>query len=395
MTLLLRREGLMFHKFFRLTPLLIPVVGFLSFFAARAFALNPEQLLIVANRNVPESMELARYYMEKRKVPLQNLIQLDTAKEEHISREVYDETIASPIRSFLKRNDPQGKRIGCIVLMYGVPLRIGPHKLIAVLENEVKPKGTSSTGASADSELALVMERQYKLEGWLPNRFFIGYRGKVIKNMPQRVLLVSRLDGPSAYVVRRIIDDSIQVEKEGLQGKAYFDARWPDKGEKKDQSHYEIYDRAIHRTAAIVEKGKKLPVVLDQQEKLFQPGEAPDAALYCGWYSLAKYVDAFTWAKGAVGYHVASSECTTLKAKDSTVWCKMMLEKGVDATVGPVAEPYLESFPQPEIFFGCLLDGQLALAECYALSNPFWSWQQVLIGDPLYRPFKHQPGSKE
>jgi hypothetical protein len=35
-----------------------------------------------------------------------------------------------------------------------------------------------------------------------------------------------------------------------------------------------------------------------------------------------------------------------------------------------------------------LLDGRLTLAEVYALSKPFWSWQMVLIGDPLYRPFK-------
>jgi uncharacterized protein (TIGR03790 family) len=101
-------------------------------------------------------------------------------------------------------------------------------------------------------------------------------------------------------------------------------------------------------------------------------------------------VDAFTWVRGAVGFHIASQECQTLKNKGSQVWCKMMLEKGVAATLGPVAEPYVQTFPIPDLFFGLLLDGQLSLAECYALSNPFWSWQMVLIGDPLYRPFKNR-----
>jgi hypothetical protein len=41
----------------------------------------------------------------------------------------------------------------------------------------------------------------------------------------------------------------------------------------------------------------------------------------------------------------------------------------------------------PEVFFGCLCDGG-TLVECYTVSNPFWSWQMVLIGDPLYRPFR-------
>jgi uncharacterized protein (TIGR03790 family) len=137
-----------------------------------------------------------------------------------------------------------------------------------------------------------------------------------------------------------------------------------------------------------------MPVVVNNEPELFKTGECPGAALYCGWYSLGQYVPAFTWQKGAVGYHIASSECSTLKRKDSQVWCKRMLEEGVAATLGPTSEPYVQAFPVPEIFFGLLLDGRLSLAECYALSKPFWSWQMVLIGDPLYRPFALAGGEK-
>jgi uncharacterized protein (TIGR03790 family) len=331
------------------------------------------------------------------------------------------------VRDFLEKNDPEEEKFRCLVTMFGIPLRVLPPKLTAQEEKEsveiqtqydsvtVKiesAEGERDTqrlkglreeqerirkelrrakkvfqGAAVDSELALVGERNYSLEGWLPNRLFLGYQGRPAGNMPQKVMMVSRLDGPSKEVVRRIIDDSLETESEGLKGKSYFDARWP-YPEGKEVSSYALYDRAIHHAARLVEKSGKMPIVLDSQDKTFQPGECPDAALYCGWYSLAKYVDAFTWARGAVGYHIASSECSTLKAKGSQVWCKMMLEKGVAATLGPVAEPYVHAFPVPELFFGLLLEGRLTLAECYALSNPFWSWQMVLIGDPLYRPFK-------
>ena len=141
--------------------------------------------------------------------------------------------------------------------------------------------------------------------------------------------------------------------------------------------------------AQLVTQGGRLPVVVNDKPELFKPGECPNAVLYSGWYSHAKYVDAFAWQKGAVGYHIASSECSTLKSKKSQVWCKRMLEEGIAATLGPTSEPYLQAFPLPEIFFGLLLDGRLSLIECYALSNPYWSWQMVLIGDPLYRPFKN------
>ena len=104
-----------------------------------------------------------------------------------------------------------------------------------------------------------------------------------------------------------------------------------------------------------------MPVKLDSTERLFQPGEAPDpdAALYCGWYSLGKYVDAFTWRPGSVAYHIASSECATLKQKGSQVWCKRMLEEGAAAVIGPVDEPYVQAFPVPEVFFGLLVEGSL------------------------------------
>ena len=73
----------------------------------------------------------------------------------------------------------------------------------------------------------------------------------------------------------------------------------------------------------------------------------------------------------------------------------MMLEKGVAATAGPVGEPYVQAFPVPEIFFGFLAEGILSLVECYIISTPYLSWKMVLVGDPLYRPFKRRNSPKK
>ena len=389
----------------------------------RCSALTAEQIVVVANKMAWYSVDLAKYYMKVRNIPSGNLIQLKTTPDEICSREDYDKDIAAPVRAFLKKNDPGGDRFHCLVTIYGIPLRVLPPKVTseeqrevselqkrlehirdqikkqqeqqsdeelrplreeeAKLKKEIDRASKVFQGASVDSELALVREDRYSLEWWLPNKYFLGYRNKKIQGMPENVILVSRLDGPSEKIVRRVIEDSLTTEKEGLRGHAYFDGRWPDPGEKEVKNAGSIYDRAIHRAALLVEKSKLMPVTVDSSERLFQPGECPNAALYCGWYSYGHYIDAFTWARGAVGYHIASAEATTLRSKGSQVWCKAMLEKGVAATLGPVGEPYLESFPSPDLFFGLLIDGRLTLAECYALSNPFWSWQMVLIGDPL------------
>ena len=106
---------------------------------------------------------------------------------------------------------------------------------------------------------------------------------------------------------------------------------------------------------------------------------------------MAKYVDAFDWRPGSVGYHLASGEAATLRKSKSQVWCKRMLEDGVCATLGPVHEPYLGAFPRPDEFFVLLMSGRYSLVECFYRTKPFNSWVMTLIGDPLYNPFKNRP----
>jgi len=218
---------------------------------------------------------------------------------------------------------------------------------------------------------------------WVPNPYFLGFSDQKLKVEKSEVLMTARLDGPDSDTVKRIIDDTIEAEENGMTGTACFDARW-EYPEKKKVSGYALYDRSIHRAYQHLKTKSGVQVKLNQTSDLFQEGDCPDAILYCGWYSLANYVDAFDWKKGAVGYHIASSECHSLKAANTNAWCKKMIDDGIAATIGPVGEPYVQSFPMPEIFFKYLVEKQLTLAESYLVSLPYLSWKMVLVGDPLY-----------
>ncbi|RUM42824.1 MAG: TIGR03790 family protein [Desulfocapsa sp.] len=350
-----------------------------------AEALEAREVLVVANGQEGAGVALARFYMEQRNIPPENLLIIQTAVKEGIPRYYYDDEIAEPIREFLEDKPT----ISCLLLIYGIPLRIDGHGLnnTVLLEKENHTaRRKRDPVASVDSELSLVRVAEHPVVDWIANPYFLQFQTEKTAYVKGQVLMVARLDGPDEKTVRRLITDSLQVEKKGLSGTAYFDARWPQPQEQKKLQGYGLYDNAIHEAAKITEKA--LPTVLDQRPELFQDGEAPDAALYCGWYSHAKYVDAFDWQQGAVAYHIASSECTTLKKEGSQVWCKRLLEEGVAATIGPVGEPYVQAFPFPQIFFGLLLDGDFTLAEAYFLSLPYISWKMVLIGDPLYQPFR-------
>jgi uncharacterized protein (TIGR03790 family) len=395
-----------------------------------AWALQPEELLLIANPRSSEGVELARLYQQKRKIPPENLLLVSLPKTEDLSREQYETQLVDPLREFLDRRG--GGPIRCLVLFYGIPLRVAPPELSREewrrseelqfkkkgidwqiensrgneaerrslqqqseqLAKEIDALKKGDQGAAVDSELSLALNDHYRLDKWLPNPHFVRLqksKGWLSFDRGQ-VLMVARLDGPSPGSVRRMIDDSLRAEADGLTGNAYFDARWP-LPKAANPEGYALYDASLHKAAKVTETLSHLRVTLDQQESVLPPGSAPDAALYCGWYSLGRYVDAFDWRPGAVAYHIASSECTTLKKAGSQVWCKRLLEDGVAATIGPVAEPYLETFPLPDLFFAFLLGGDYTLVESYFLSLPFLSWQMVLIGDPLYRPFRNRGSS--
>jgi uncharacterized protein (TIGR03790 family) len=511
-----------------------------------AFALSAWDLVIVYNRNLPDSRAVAAYYAKKRRVPLDHLVGVDVSTSEDMSRKDYDNKLVPPVRAMVEKLLTQG-RTPAVLLVYGIPLRVGgvpqtkPEKELMTLAaarvkecqdqvvpliqkldqltgrarpsprltyppvaflpkaqaamlrgnayltktpatpaNEkaraeitsllVKLGGTTPEGrallagmarsqnrrqalqrrellgldqarqdeklqeelfrgvllatarknaaairanhgllgelkfwyavwkltgntqslAAVDSELTLIVAGPYQKAGWLPNPFHIRYEHlSFIRDLRHKTIMVGRLDGPTPAIARRLVDDALATEQVGLRGVFYIDARGL-KGPERP-GNYVWFDKHLLHLYYLVSKYSSMKVVLDRKPGLFPPGSCPNAALYCGWYSLRNYVPAFRWNRGSVGYHVASLEASTLKKPGSNVWCKRMLEEGVAATLGPVTEPFLISFPLPDQFFPLLMTGRMTLLEVYFRTVPELSWMQILIGDPLYWPFKNHP----
>jgi len=220
---------------------------------------------------------------------------------------------------------------------------------------------------------------EYELYRWQPNEL----KGRV----PGLgfTLMVSRLDGPNERIAKGLIDKAIAAEKTTLKGTAYIDSRGIAKNKKLYSHGY--FDQSLRDLAVLTKFRTNMAVKQERTEELFPVGSCPRTAIYCGWYSLKKYIDAFDFVDGAIGYHIASLEAVDLRDPNSSQWCPAMLKDGVTATLGAVAEPYLLSFPEPREFFLELFNGR-CLVEAYYYTKPFNSWQLVLIGDPLYRPLK-------
>jgi len=402
-------------------------------FSVSALALEAEEILVIVNRNISDSSRVGRYYCEKRNVPYENILYLHLGKKlvETISRDGYEKWIAEPVLFELLKNRALGQ-IRCLLTTYGVPTKIGCRKPLEGQEDKLKQLEQSfkqqkakieqlklddsgdkakaadelkksklmlarlkrqidyikgrETNASVDSELSMVLVGDYELYRWQPNKLKGGMLG-----LDFQTLMVSRLDAASCEIAMGLVDKALKAEKTGLKGRAYIDSRGLKNGK---AGSYGYYDQSLRDMVLLTEVRTEMPVKEEQTGELFAPGTCPDTGIYCGWYSNGKYVDAFDFVDGAVGYHIASSEATWLHDPNGAQWCTAMLRDGIAATLGPVAEPYLHSFPEPKVFFAELYKGT-CLVETYYRTKPFNSWMLLLIGDPLYRPFaKDQPSGR-
>lgn len=257
-----------------------------------------------------------------------------------------------------------------------------------LLDTQIEYFQSDYTVAALDSELSLLWWNYYPRKHWIVNPMhYVSADGA-----SPPVLMVMRLDGPQGGNVRELIASSIKAEREGLRGRVVLDSRGiPPADANGKPDAYGVYDESIRRLGELIRTRTKLPLTIDDNPGVLPPRVARDVAVYCGWYSLRNYVPACSFAPGAVGYHIASLEMVSLRGPQEKGWVKGLLEDGMAATMGAVAEPYLHAFPPADDFFPLLMTGKLTLAEVYWRTCPLSSWMICMIGDPLYTPYKIKP----
>lgn len=359
---------------------------------------NPyaEATLVVYNETDKDSVELAHYYTEKRGIPKDQVIGLKCPKIEEINRDEYEHSIAEPLkkiftaRGWWKLREPdsplgpvESNKIRFVALIRGVPLKVAqvanyPGDKI----NGPSPVGTTNS-ASVDSELSVLGFRTQVISGALANPYFRSFSSIADARRPE-LMLVCRLDAPSAAVVKRMIDDSLAAEESGLTGIAYVDAR------NIKEAGYSEGDSWLYALANSARR-HGTPVVLDNGPGLF-PENYPmtRAGLYFGWYTehmSGPFVrPEFRFARGAVAVHIHSYSALTLR-DPLHHWAGPLLSVGAAATFGNVYEPYLALTPQLDVFYDRLRAG-FTFAESGYMAQRALSWMTTFLGDPLYRPYK-------
>jgi uncharacterized protein (TIGR03790 family) len=354
-------------------------------------------VVLLANREDPDSLAIARHYAAVRGVPLKNIIALPLRSAETITWPEFVASLWQPLLDELVRTgwidavpmisrDAVGRRvygahshrISALVVCRGVPLRIDhdSNLLSDAAGTRIPPQFRTNAGA-VDSELSLIAQPNYAINGFVANPLFAQESPSALAR--DSVVKVSRLDGPSVADAMELVDLAVAAEASGLWGRAYVDFSGRDP----------LGDRWLEDVRKRLLQ-EPFDIVIDRASEPFAEDARFDApVLYFGWYArditgpLAART--FRFPVGAIALHIHSYSAVSLRSATAG-WVGPLVARGATAALGNVREPFLQHTHRPDLLLRVLLRGAtLADAAYYAL--PSLSWQAVLVGDPLYRPF--------
>lgn len=355
--------------------------------------------VVLVNSRQSDSVALGEFYVEKRGIPRANLIALPMPVAETITWREFVDQIWQPLQDELHRrrwiegvlsdqldllgrrkSALTGHRIAFLVVCRGTPLRINNDPTLQI-EPAVAarlPEQFRQDQAAVDSELSLLAQSPQPTFGFLPNPLF---RLRQVSDLSaELVVKVARLDGPNEADVRGLVTNALAAEQNGLLGRYYVDFGGP----------HPTGDRWFEATRA---KLSELGFFGDADRKstTFDVADRFDApVLYFGWYAgnlNGPFTrEGFRFPPGAIALHIHSYSAHTVRDANSG-WVGPLVARGVTATFGNVFEPYLEFTLRPDLLVERLADGA-TLGEAAYYATPVLSWQGVIVGDPLYRPFK-------
>jgi uncharacterized protein (TIGR03790 family) len=365
------------------------------------------EVVVVYNGLVPGSKEVAQHYAKVRQVPALQVIGMDLPIGEALTRKEYLSSLQEPLLKALEdrglfkfgpatNQSPDVRfggapfrvlvqsRIRYIVLCYGVPLMIAKDQALVEPNTGHMPPEMQRNSGAVDTQLALLpaVEQRLPWTGPLGSPFY-ALTNRSQFHPTNGILMVTRLDGPSAEIARGLIDKAIDAETNGWWGRACFDAR----GLGTNDS-YRRGDDWI-RGAASVAQRYGFETYLDEKPETFSPGfPMPQVALYAGWYD--QHVSgpfsqpSFEFMPGAFAYHLYSFSAQTIRSTNS--WVGTLLQRGATCTMGAVDEPYLMGTPDISTLVHRLTFLGFTFGEAAYAAQGSLSWQTTIIGDPLYRP---------
>lgn len=318
---------------------------FMCMSALHAESITAENLAIIVNISDRQSVELAKYYQEKRHVADKNIIRV--AFDSDVNE--ISKTDFIPVLEEIKRKT--GSHIRAYAVSWTRPYIVGCM--------------------SMTSAIALGYDEKYCATGCRPTQkseYYDLKPGASVDHVKPTMMLA----GPDTDTVKALVDRGVSADFSRPNGNAYL---------------VSTSDKARNVRSVDFEKIRQLYNELLNVQIIDADfiRNRKDVFLYFTGISKVRYLKTLEFIPGAVADHLTSTGGDLLGTRQmsSLAW----LQAGATASYGNVVEPcnFIGKFPHPGVFMYHYLNGD-ALVDAYwkSVSMP---GQGIFIGEPLARPF--------
>jgi len=372
-----------------------------------ASATISDEILIIVNDASPTSKAVGMDYAGKRHV--KNILHVrceDSAlrqKNETIELKTYAEQIEAPLRHFLQSHTS----INFIVTTKGVPIRISGAPLGWADAGTLKASLDSYLAAFGYDKLAGAVKVEFKMPdskvpGWAwENRY---WNAKIsFTHAKFGGYLVTRLDGYTQADALSLTAHALAAESHLVQGFVLLDVdATRGLGDKTAQpaalpgtvitaeSAWDAWNAdMIHAHEELVRR--RVPDRLDLTETFV--GNQENLIGYFSWgsndahFSQAAY-RSLRFLPGAIAdTAVSTGGRSFFRQIEGQSMIADLIAQGITGVKGYTDEPLLQAVASPTIALDRYLSG-FTLAESLYAASHFVGWTDIVIGDPIARPYR-------
>jgi uncharacterized protein (TIGR03790 family) len=337
---------------------------------------DSERVLVVENRKSALSKRIADYYSKKRKIL--NRLTLDCTTSEEVSETDFETQIFNPLKEHLD-DHPE---IEFVVLTKDIPIRIGDQggysvdAMLVGMYLKVEPIRQKAGQFEPDEvDLDEAVKR-------VKNPFF---RSKTrFSRTKTGMVLVTRLTGYDWKDCKGLIDRSLNAKRN--EAPILLDSQ-PQFGP--DDPHYSMEQDLYQASELLPSKGLAVtydanPTFVGSEQKLggYVSWGSNDPRFNHSMYRSLRFVP------GALAETFVSTSGRTFEpTKGGQSLIADLIRQGATGAKGYVSEPFTFALCRSEVLFDRYHDG-FNLAEAFYAASPVIKWKDIVVGDPLCRPFK-------
>lgn len=338
----------------------------LPVFAGRQATGEQAHVLVVINKASAESVEVGAYYRNKRSIPKENVVFIDVSLTEEVNKAEYLQSIETPVKNAVRYAK---QRIDYIVLTTGVPIRIkeGGYSVdshISTMNMNLQP-----IGELTEENIRRCVNPYFQADTKFDSSKYNMY-------------LVTRLIGYTVEDAKRLVDNSLAAQK--TPGPYFIDMA----GNRTTGGYGQM--QTLMLKSFDVLKAKSIDVEIDKTDEYKNPGKPLMG--YCTWGSNDGKFNGDTYRKitflpGAVCETFVSTSARTFRpTSGGQSLIADLIGQGVTGVKGYVSEPYTFALAHPDMLFDRYTSG-FNLAESFYSASLVIKWKDLVVGDPLCRPY--------